>query len=272
VNASLPVRLTLRLVVLAWLGLLLVAPVSMVFVNAFDQGFDTFWAAVSHPAATHALGLTIIATVCAVFANTVFGVFCALLIVRRRPRGAAIINAMVDIPFAISPVVVGLALLLTFGVQGWFGEWFVEIGLPIIFSLPGIVLATIFVTLPFVVREVIPVLHEIGDEQEQAASTLGAGSWQTFWRITLPSIRWGLSYGVVLTAARALGEYGAVAVVSGRIAQRTQTTTVFIEERYQGFDPVAVYGASLVLAAVALVFLVLMTMLASHRGDGSNGH
>jgi sulfate/thiosulfate transport system permease protein len=271
VSVSLPTRIVLRLLAGAYLALLLLAPVAMVFVEAFDAGFDAFWAAITNDFALHALKLTVIATIISVIANTIFGIAAAMLIVRRQIRGSALINALIDIPFAISPVVVGLALLLTFGVGGWFGRWFVEHGYPIIFSLWGIVLATIFVTLPFVVREVIPVLQELGDEQEQAASTLGATAWQSFWRITLPSIRWGVSYGVVLTAARAMGEYGAVAVVSGRVAGQTQTMTTHIDERFQAFDPVAVYSASLVLAVLALVVLGVMTALSS-KGAGGHGH
>lgn len=264
-------RYLLRVSVLVYVAALVLGPVYMVFHNAFSQGIDTLWAAVTTPAALHALKLTTIALVISVVVNTVFGIACALLLVRRRPRGAAIINAIIDLPFAISPIVVGLALLLTFGLNGWFGRTFVEQGFPIIYAVPGIVIATIFVTLPFVVREVIPVLEEIGDDQEQAAWTLGAGSWTTFWRITLPSIRWGVAYGVVLTVARALGEYGAVAVVSGKIVGRTETLTVHIEESYARFDEISVYGSALVLASLAILVLAAMTALGGlsqhHRPD-----
>ncbi|MCW2926850.1 MAG: sulfate transporter, inner rane subunit, partial [Thermoleophilia bacterium] len=238
------------------------------------EGLDALWLAVSSETALHALELTVIATVVATVVNTIFGIACALLLVRRRPRGAAFISALIDLPFAVSPIVVGLALLLTFGVNGWFGSSLVDAGFPVIYALPGIVLATVFVTLPFVVREVVPVLEEIGDEQEQAASTLGASSWTTFWRITLPSIRWGVAYGVVLTVARALGEYGAVAVVAGRIVGRTETMTLHIQERNESFDDVGVYGAALVLAAIAIVVLLAMSLLGrqGHHHDTSKGH
>ena len=209
----------------------------------------------------HAFWLTILIAAIAVPANTVFGVLCALAVVRRRFPGHGIVNSLVDLPLALSPVVVGLALVLVYGRKGWLGGWLAEHGVQVIFALPGMVLATIFVSLPFVVREVVPVLREIGDEQEQAASTLGASSWQTFWRITLPAIRWGLAYGVVLTTARALGEFGAVSVVSGRIAGRTETLTLFVGERFERFDLVGAYAASVVLALAAMLTLGAMTLL-----------
>lgn len=260
-------RLVLRFLVVSYVLALILGPLSMVFEQALDQGVDTLWMAITTDAAIHALKLTAIALAVSVVVNTVFGIACALLLVRRRPRGAAIINAIIDLPFAVSPIVVGLALLLTFGINGWFGQWLVDGGITVIYALPGIILATVFVTLPFVVREVVPVLEEVGDEQEQAAATLGAAGWATFWKVTLPSIRWGVAYGVVLTVARALGEYGAVAVVSGKIAGRTETMTTHIEERYQGFDMVSVYGSALVLAALAVLVLGAMMLLgrsASH--------
>jgi sulfate transport system permease protein len=192
--------------------------------------------------------------------NTIFGILCALVIVRHRFRGVGILNAVVDLPLALSPIVVGLSLLLLYGREGWFGEVLAERGIQVIFSLPGMILATIFVSLPFVVREVVPVLREIGTDQEQAAATLGAGSLQTFRRITFPAIRWAVAYGVVLTSARALGEYGAVTVVSGRIVGETQTMTIHVEERFQSFDLVGAYAASVVLAMLAIGVLLLMTL------------
>jgi sulfate/thiosulfate transport system permease protein len=204
----------------------------------------------------------------AVPANTVFGILCALAIVRRRFRGHGIVNSVVDLPLALSPVVVGLALVLVYGRNGWWGGWLSGQGVDVVFALPGMVLATIFVSLPFVVREVVPVLREIGDEQEEAASTLGAGSWQTFWRVTLPAIRWGVAYGVVLTTARALGEFGAVSVVSGRIAGRTETMTLHVEERFQAFDLTGAYASSVVLALLAVATLLAMTLLRTgHHGN-----
>src|ERR1700694_1096929 len=204
-------KYALRLASLGYLAVLLVAPVGFVFWRTFERGVNPAWYAVTTPDALHALKVTLILTAIAVPANTVFGVLCALAIVRHRYPGAGIVNAVVDLPLALSPVVVGLALLLLYGRGGWLG------GHAIVFALPGMVLATIFVSLPFVVREVVPVLREIGTDQEQAATTLGASPFQTFLRITLPSIRWGVAYGVVLTTARAIGEYGAVSVVAGRV-------------------------------------------------------
>jgi sulfate/thiosulfate transport system permease protein len=183
-------------------------------------------------------------------------------------RGRRLLEALIDLPFAISPVVVGLALILLYGRNGWFGQDLADAGIQIVFSVPGIVLATIFVTLPFVVREVAPVLREIGDEQEQAAVTLGASRWQTFWRITLPAIRWGVAYGVVLSTARALGEFGAVSVVSGKVSGETETMTLLVEKRFQNFDLAGAYAASTLLAVLALATLAAMTVL-NRRKDSA---
>jgi sulfate transport system permease protein len=254
-------RFALRFAALGYLALLLVVPIGLVVFRAFEDGVDDFLAAITTPEALHALWLTIIIALIAVPLNTVFGVMCALAIVRRRFRGHGIVNSVVDLPLALSPVVVGLALVLVYGRNGWWGGWFIDNGFQVIYALPGMVLATIFVSLPFVVREVVPVLREIGDEQEQAASTLGASNWQTFWKITLPAIRWGIAYGVVLTTARALGEFGAVSVVSGRIAGRTETMTLHVEERFQAFEVQDAYAASVVLALLAVATLLAMTLL-----------
>jgi sulfate transport system permease protein len=258
-------RLALRFVALGYLAALLLLPLSLVVYRAFEDGVDEAWAAVTTPEALHAFWLTILIAAIAVPANTVFGVMCALAIVRRRFPGHGLVNSIVDLPLALSPVVVGLALLLVYARNGWFGEALIANGMQVIFALPGMVLATIFVSLPFVVREVVPVLREIGDEQEQAAATLGASPTQTFWRITLPAIRWGVIYGVVLTTARALGEFGAVSVVSGRIAGRTETMTLFVNERFERFDLVGAYAASVMLALTAIGTLVILTLL--RRGE-----
>jgi sulfate/thiosulfate transport system permease protein len=194
--------------------------------------------------------------------NTALGILTALVLVRGRFRGKALLEALVDLPFAVSPVVVGLALVLLYGRGGW-----IALPFQVIFSVPGMVLATVFVSLPFVAREVAPVLREIGDEQEEASATLGASSWQTFWRVTLPAIRWGVAYGVVLTTARALGEFGAVSVVSGRIAGRTETMTLHVEERFQAIEVQDAYASSVVLALLAVATLLAMTLL--RREDGS---
>ena len=253
-------RLALRGVALLYLSLLLLIPVLMVFYKAFEDGFANAWETVTTPEALNAFKLTLITVGIAVPLNTVFGVLCALAIVRRRFRGRGLVNTIVDLPLALSPVVVGLALVLVYGRNGWFGPTLGDAGIQVIFALPGMVLATLFVSLPFVVREVVPVLREIGYEQEQAAATLGASGWQTFRRVTLPAIRWGIAYGVVLTTARTLGEFGAVSVVSGHVAGRTNTLTLHVEERFQSFDPVGTYAASVVLALLAVATLLVLNL------------
>jgi sulfate transport system permease protein len=254
-------RITLRVIALGYLALLLAIPVAMVFYRTFEHGFGSAWEAVTTPPARHAFYLTCVMVVIAVPLNTLFGVGLALALVRSRWRGKTLVSAIVDLPFAVSPVVVGLALILVYGNSGWIGSWFADSGVRIIFSTPGMVLATIFVSLPFVVREVVPVLREIGTDQEEAAHVLGAGAVQTFWRITLPAIRWGVAYGVILTTARALGEFGAVAVVSGKIEGQTETMTLFVEQRYQAFDLAGAYAAAVVLALLALAVIAAMTLL-----------
>jgi sulfate transport system permease protein len=254
-----------RIGALGYLAAILVAPVSLVFWRAFAHGFHPFWLGVSNPDAVHALRLTVEVTAIVVPLNSAFGVLCALAIVRHRLPGMGVVNALVDLPLALSPVVVGLALYLLYGRDGWFGHWLLGHGVQVLFALPAMVLATAFVSLPFVVREVVPVLREIGTEQEEAAATLGASGFATFRRITLPAIRWATAYGVVLTTARALGEFGAVSIVSGGIAGRTQTLTQYVQASYENFDQTGAYASSLVLALLAIATLVLLT--AVKRGD-----
>jgi len=258
-----PGRLVLRFAALGYLGALLLAPVGLVFYRTFEHGLGAVWDSVTTPAAISAFWLTVEVAAIAVVLNTVFGVIAALTLARGRFRGKWLLDALIDLPFAVSPVVIGLALVLVYGRDGW-----IELPFQVIFSLPGIVLATIFVSLPFVVREVTPVLREVGDEQEQAAATLGAGPWQTFWRVTLPSIRWGLAYGVVLSVARAIGEFGAVSVVSGKIAGQTETLTLLVEHRYANYDVAGAYAASVLLAAIALATLLAMTLIKPRREEG----
>jgi sulfate transport system permease protein len=253
-------KYALRVFSLSYLAVLLVAPVGYVFWKAFEHGVGPAWDAVTTPDALHALKVTLILTAIAVPANTIFGVSCALAIVRHRFPGAGIVNALVDLPLALSPVVVGLALLLLYGRGGWLE------GHGIVFALPGMVLATIFVSLPFVVREVVPVLREIGTEQEQAAATLGASALQTFVRVTWPAIRYATAYGVVLTTARCLGEFGAVSVVSGRLAGETESLTLYVQDQYQSFDTTGAYAAAVVLALLAMATLLLMTRLKPKEG------
>ena len=254
-------RLGLRSVALVYLALILVGPLAIVFYRTFQDGFGPAWDALKTPETIHAFKLTLIITAIAVPINTVFGIVCGLAIVRRRFPGKGLLNAFIDLPLALSPVVVGLALFLLYGADGWFGGWLDDHGIQVLFALPAMVIATIFVSLPFVAREVIPTLREIGDDQEQAARTLGANGWQTFWRITLPSIRWAVIYGVILTTARCLGEYGAVAVVSGRLQGQTETATLRVQERWESFDLAGAYAISIVLALIAILVLVAMTVI-----------
>jgi sulfate/thiosulfate transport system permease protein len=256
-----PSRLGLRTIALGYLAALLVLPIGLVFYRTFEHGLAPAWDAVTTPEAQHAFWLTLELVAIAVPANTIFGVGMALLLVRGRIRGRSFLSALIDVPFAVSPVVVGLALILVYGREGWFGGWLTDHGIRVIFSTPGMVMATIFVSLPFVVREVVPVLREIGTEQEEASQTLGASGWQTFWRVTLPAIRWGVAYGVILTTARALGEFGAVSVVSGKLAGQTQTATLLVEDRFQAFDLTGAYAASVVLALLAIGVILSMTLL-----------
>jgi sulfate transport system permease protein len=249
-------RFGLRTLVLGYLAVLLLVPVGLVFYRTFEHGVTPVWQAITTPAAVHAFWLTLEIALIAVPLNTIFGVITALALVRGRFRGKTVVDAVISLPFALSPVVIGLALLLVYGRGGW-----ISLPFQVIFSLPGMVLATVFVSLPFVVREVVPVLREVGDEQEQAAATLGATNWQAFWRITLPAIRWGIAYGVVLTTARAIGEFGAVSVVSGRIAGQTQTLTLLVEQRFQNFDLAGAYAASALLGVIAIATLLAMTLL-----------
>ena len=259
-------RVALRTAALGYLALLLVLPVGLIFYRAFGDGVDHVIESLTTPEAMHAFWLTLIMVGVAVPLNTLFGVLAAIVIVRQDFRGKQLLNAAIDMPFAVSPIVIGLALILVYGHEGWAGGWLVDHGVRVIFSPIGMMLATTFVSLPFVAREVIPVLREIGTEQEQAASTLGASPFQTFLRITLPAIRWGVAYGVVLTTARALGEFGAVSVVSGKIAGRTETLTLHVEDRFQHFDLTGAYAASIVLALVALGTLLLMNLFKPKEG------
>jgi sulfate transport system permease protein len=261
-------KYVVRLGSLGYLALVLIAPVGLIFWRAFEHGLSPFWHAVSNPIAVHALKLTLEVTLVAVPLNTVFGILCALAIVRHRIPGMGFVNAIVDLPMALSPVVVGLALYLLYGRDGWFGHWLFSHDVRVLFAYPGMLLATTFVSLPFVVREVVPVLREIGTEQEEAAATLGSSALTTFRRITLPAIRWAVAYGVVLTTARSLGEFGAVAIVSGGIAGRTQTLTQYVQASYENFDQTGAYGASVLLAGCAILTLLLMTMVRP-RGEAS---
>ena len=258
----------LRLIALLYLALLLILPVTVIFIKTFEHGWSVAWGWMTTPAAQSALELSLIMAVIAVPLNTIFGIGTSLILVRRRGRMAAIIDSLIDLPFLVSPVIIGLALTLVYGIHGWFGTWFSDRGIQIIFAPAGMVLATIFVSLPYVVREVAPVLVEVGEEQEQAAATLGATGWQTFWRITLPTIRWGVVYGVILSTARALGEIGAVLIVSSLVAGQTLTLPLLVFQRESQLGPDSVtgaYAAATELAVISLVVLLAMTLLSPRR-------
>jgi sulfate/thiosulfate transport system permease protein len=255
------IRWGLRLLALAYLTLLLLLPLALVLWKTFQSGLGPIVDSLTSAQTVHAFQITIVVAFYAVLANTVFGVGASLLIVRHRFRGKRVLNALIDLPLAVSPVVVGLALVLVYGRLTGVGKALASVGINVIFSIPGMVLATTFVCIPLVVRSVAPVLEEIGDDQEQAATTLGAGPVQTFRRVTLPSIRGALAYGVVLALARSLGEYGAVAVVSGRLVGRTQTVTLLVQERYQNFDQTTAYTCALLLVLMAVLALLVSRRL-----------
>ena len=259
------VRLLLRYLALAYVGVLVIVPVALILWRTLAPGVGAFVASTSTPAAVSALQLSLLVVAIVVPLNVAFGVPTALVLARNKFRGKSALQAIIDLPFAVSPVVVGVALILLWGSAGLLGFVEHDLGFKIIFSFPGIVLASIFVTVPFVIREVEPVLHELGTDQEEAASTLGARWWQTFWRITLPSIRWGLTYGIVLTIARTLGEFGAVIMVSSNLPGQSQTLTLLVADRYTRGNEYGAYAVSTVLMAVAVLVLVAQVILDARR-------
>lgn len=248
-------------VAILYLSLILLIPALNVFVQAFSKGVGPFLEQLTKPSFVHAAKLTLFIALIAVPLNTVFGLCAAWVIARRKFPGRALLLSIIDLPFSISPVVAGLMIILLYGRNGWFGSLLDSLGIRIVFAFPGLVIATIFITLPFVAREVIPVLEEAGFDQEESAKTLGANDWQIFWRVTLPNIRWGLLYGVILTNARAMGEFGAVAVVSGNITGKTQPLPLFVEEAYKQYETQAAYSAAVLLTLLAALTLVLQAIL-----------
>jgi sulfate/thiosulfate transport system permease protein len=248
-------------ITIGYLALVLYIPALNVFVQAFRKGVGPFFHTLTQPAFLDSVRLTVLLALISVPLNTVFGLCAAWAIARRRFPGRAFVLSILDLPFSISPVVVGLMLVLLYGRNGWLGGWLEANNMKIIFAFPGMVLASVFVSMPFVAREVIPVLEEAGADQEEAAKTLGATDWQTFWRVTLPNIRWGLLYGLILTNARAMGEFGAVSVVSGNISQKTQSLPLFVEDAYKQYETEAAYSAAVLLACLAVVTLVLKEIL-----------
>jgi sulfate/thiosulfate transport system permease protein len=266
-SGSRTTRYAVRTLALAYVALLLVVPLGLVVWRTFEHGIAPFAAAITAPDAVHALTVTLEVALGALVLNTVFGVGAALLLTRHGFPGRRLLDALIDLPVAVSPVVVGLALVLVYGRFAPLGGWLERHGLQVIFSVPGMVLATAFISLPLVVRAVAPVLEEAGEEQEQAARTLGAGPFQTFRRITVPVISGALGYGTVLCFARAIGEYGAVAVVSGRLVGQTQTLPLYVEERFENFDQSAAFSVATLLAAIAAVTLVSTRLLRSRRSS-----
>lgn len=257
-----PLTYLFRFLVIGYLFLLVAWPVSLIVKATFDDGFTTLRTAFEDPEVTEALKLTLSVAITAVIVNTLFGIGISLLLVRYEFPGKRLLSAMLDVPLSVSPVVVGLSLTLVYGGrEGWFGPTLEDAGFQIIFAWPGIVMATTFVALPLVIRELVPVLEEIGTEQEQAARSLGASAFQTFWRITFPAIRWAITYGVVLCLARSLGEFGAIKVVSGNVLGVTRTATLVVEEKYLNFDKGGAYATAFLLALVSVACIVVVAII-----------
>lgn len=266
VEVSTPVRWLLRLGAVAYVFFLVAWPVALVVRQTFANGLDNLIEVFQDPQVVNALELTLMVAFWAVVINTLFGVTISILLVRYEFPGKRLLSALIDVPLSVSPVVVGLALLLVYnGRDGWFGPALEDNGLQVIFDSPGMIMATCFVALPLVIREVVPTLTEIGDDQEQAARSLGANARQTFWRITLPSIKWAVIYGVVLSLARSLGEFGAVKIVSGNVTGRTQTATLMVEAKYQNFQQGTAYATSFLLILVSIACLVVVAVLRPKR-------
>ncbi len=262
VSVSTPTRWALRLLAVGYVFFLVAWPVGLLVQRTFDNGLGNLLDALADDQVSGALRLTVIVALWAVAINLVFGVTISLLLVRYEFPGKRVLSALIDLPLSVSPVVVGLALVLVYnGRDGWFGPSLEDNGLQVIFNSPGMIMATCFVALPLVIREVVPVLHEVGDDQEQAARSLGASAPQTFWRITLPSIKWAVVYGVVLSLARSIGEFGAVKIVSGNITGRTQTATLVVEAKYQNFQQTTAYATSFLLILISIACLIVVAFL-----------
>jgi len=247
--------------VVGWFAILILVPALALIRGAFAKGIAPFLDALATPEAQQAFVLTLTITLLATVINTIFGLAFAIVLVRQNFWGKTLADGLVDLPFAVSPIIAGLMLIIVYGGNGWIGRWLEPMGIHVVYAWPGMLLATVFVTLPFVVREVIPVLREFGVDQEEVAYTLGAGRWRTFWSVTLPSIRWGLAYGITLTVARSLGEFGALLVVSGNIIGRTQTATLYVHDGIESFNNEGAYAASVLLAGVSFVMLIGMELL-----------
>ena len=255
------IRWLLTALALGFMGLFLVLPLAAVFVEALKAGWTAYWAALKEPDALSAIRLTLLTAAIAVPLNLVFGVAAAWCIAKFEFKGKAFLTTLIDLPFSVSPVVAGLVYVLVFGAQGWLGPWLAEHDIKIIFAVPGIVLATVFVTFPFIARELIPLMQAQGSDEEQAAQVLGASGWQTFWHVTLPNIKWGLIYGVILCNARAMGEFGAVSVVSGHIRGQTNTMPLHVEVLYNEYQGQAAFAVASLLALLAIVTLIVKTVV-----------
>jgi len=254
-------RVSLILIAVSFIVLFLCVPLVLVLSEAFSKGWEAYLSALSQPETLSAIRLTLLTALVTVPLNTLFGLCAAWAITRFEFKGKSLLTTLIDLPFSVSPVISGLIFVLMFGAQGWFGEWLSAHDIKIIFAVPGIILATLFVTFPFVARELIPLMQEMGSEEEEAALSLGASSWTTFFKITLPNIKWGLLYGVLLCNARAMGEFGAVSVVSGHIRGLTNTLPLHIEVSYNEYDFVASFASASILAGLAIVTLILKTVL-----------
>lgn len=254
-------RWSLILIAVSFIVLFLCVPLILVLSEAFAKGFQEYWQALTRPEALDALKLTLITALATVPLNTLFGLCAAWAITRFEFRGKSLLTTLIDLPFSVSPVISGLIFVLMFGAQGWFGHWLSDHDIKIIFAVPGIILATLFITFPFVARELIPLMQEMGSEEEEAAMSLGATGWKTFFLVTLPNIKWGLLYGVLLCNARAMGEFGAVSVVSGHIRGLTNTLPLHIEVSYNEYDFVGAFASASILAGLAIVTLILKTFL-----------
>ena len=263
------VKWLLIIFVLLWFFILILFPLWGIIKETIKNGLATFVASINSPASLHSFWLTFIITLLAVIINTVVGVVLAIVFARSHFRGKLLMESLIDLPFAVSPVVAGFMFIILFGPRGWIGSWFESVNIKIIYALPGMIIATLFVTFPFVVREILPTLREFGREPEEAAATLGADGWQAFWLVTLPSIKWGLTYGITLTIARSIGEFGAVLVVSGAIINKTQTATLHIHDQFTDLNYAGAFSAALVLAIFSFVILSLIQYIYKKRGQAN---
>ncbi|RIZ65787.1 MAG: sulfate ABC transporter permease subunit CysW [Methylococcales bacterium] len=255
------VRWSLITIAISFIGLFILLPLGLVIVKAFSKGIEAYWSALSEPDTLSAIKLTLITAAVTVPLNTLFGVTAAWAVTRFDFKGKSLLTTLIDLPFSVSPVISGFIFVLLFGAEGWFGDWLVQHQIKIIFTISGIVLATLFITFPFVARQLIPLMQEMGSQEEEAALSLGAGGWRTFWSVTLPNIKWALLYGVLLCNARAMGEFGAVSVVSGHIRGITNTLPLHVEVNYNEYNIVGAFASASILAALAVLTLILKTAL-----------